>query len=73
VLSARRADKLLRDKLWERVFAVRTRNFTQAFRNAELDMHLSLKDDMIPLEELLDVLKREGSQGVVGRCFSAVI
>lgn len=73
VLSAWRADKLLRDLLFDRVFAVRTRNFTQSFRNAELDMHFSLANDMIPLEEMLRILKSEGSQGIVGRAMQGKI
>lgn len=73
VFSARRAEKLLREKLWERVFAVRTRNFTQAFRNAELDMHFSLSVDMTPLEDLLTILAKEGSQAIVGRCTAGVM
>lgn len=73
VFSARKAEKLLREKLWERVFAVRTRNFTQVYRNAELDMHFSLSSDMTPLDELLTILDKEGSQAVVGRCMTAVI
>jgi hypothetical protein len=73
VLSAQKADKLLREMLFERVFAVRIKNFNQAFRNAELDMHYSLTRDMTPLEDVLEILQREGSQGVVGRCMRAVI
>jgi hypothetical protein len=73
VLSAQKADKLLREMLFERVFAVRIKNFNQAFRNAELDMHYSLTRDMTSLEEVLEILQREGSQGVVGRCMRAVI
>lgn len=73
VFSARRAEKLLREKLWERVFAVRTRNFTQAFRNAELDMHFSLSVDMTPLDDLLSILAKEGSQAIVGRCTAGVM
>lgn len=73
VLSAKRADRLLREKLFERVFAVRQRNFTQAFRNAEIDMHLSMLTDMTPLEQMLEILQREGSQAVVGRAMGAAI
>ncbi len=73
VLSAQKADKLLREMLFERVFAVRIKNFNQAFRNAELDMHYSLSKDMTPLEDVLEILQREGSQAVVGRCMRAVI
>lgn len=73
VLSAQKADKLLREMLFERVFAVRIKSFNQAFRNAELDMHYSLSQDMTPLEEVLEILQEEGSQGVVGRCMRGVI
>ncbi len=73
VLSARRAVKLLREKMFERVFALKTRNFNQAYRNAEIDMHYSLAGDMTPLQDVLEVLRNEGSQGVVGRAMTAVI
>ena len=64
VLSARRADRLLRVKLFERVFALKVRNFTRAFRGAELDMHYSLSEDLIPLREFLGTLKTGGSQRI---------
>lgn len=73
VFSARRAERLLREKLWDRVFAVRTRNFNQAFRNAELDMHFSMSVDMTLLDDLLTILAKEGSQGIVGRCMVGVM
>jgi len=73
VLSARRAEKLLTERLFERVFAIRTRNFNQAFRNAEIDMHFSLASDMTSLDEVLAIMSREGSQGIVGRSMSAAI
>jgi hypothetical protein len=60
ILSARRADMLLRDKLFDRVFALRIRNFSQAFRGAELDMHFSLSEDLTPLPRFLDTVKTEG-------------
>jgi hypothetical protein len=41
VLSARRADRLLREKLFDRVFALRIPGFARQFRGAELDMHFS--------------------------------
>lgn len=46
VLSARRADNLLREKLFERVCAVRVRAFARDYRSAELDMHFSLAQDL---------------------------
>jgi hypothetical protein len=73
VLSAQKADRLLRERLFERVYAVRLRGFNQQFRNAEVDMHFSLSRDMTPLADVLDILANEGSQGVVGRCSRAVI
>lgn len=60
VLSARKADKLLRELLFERVFAMKIRGFAQQFRSAELDMHFSLKGDLVTLGEFLRILKDEG-------------
>jgi len=53
VLSARRANLLLTEKLFERVFAVRIRSFNRSYRNAELDMHFSLAEDMTPIQQFL--------------------
>ncbi|MEW6755537.1 MAG: hypothetical protein AB1505_31845 [Candidatus Latescibacterota bacterium] len=53
VLSARRAHMLLRRLLFERVYALRIRNFARAFGGAELDMHFSLSQDLIPLRQFL--------------------
>jgi len=64
VLSARRADKLLRKLLFERVFAFRTRGFVRAFGGAELDMHFSLSRDLIPLKQFLSTLREGGPQRV---------
>jgi len=36
-------------------------------------MHYSLSQDMTPLDEVLEMLQREGSQGVVGSAMKAVI
>lgn len=60
VLSARRADKLLREKLFERVYALRIRGFAQQFRGAELDMHFSLSQDLTPLDTYLHKLRESG-------------
>jgi len=60
IISARKAHLLLHSKLYDRVFALRTRNFARAFKGAELDMHFSLKADMTPLRQFLQVLKQEG-------------
>ncbi|MBK8067610.1 MAG: hypothetical protein IPK27_08240 [Rhodanobacteraceae bacterium] len=63
MISARKADKLLRQKLFERVFAVRVRGFTRNYRNAELDMHLSLDQDMTPLTRFLTIIREKGLHG----------
>lgn len=64
VLSARKADKLLREKLFDRVYALRIRGFAQQFRAAELDMHFSLSEDLTPLDDYLHTLRESGYQMV---------
>lgn len=59
-LSAKRANRLLRDLLFERVYAVRVRGFAQNYRNAELDMHFSLNRDLTGLRDFLQVYKDGG-------------
>jgi hypothetical protein len=63
-LSARRADRLLRDKLFDRVYAVRVRAFARNYRNAELDMHFSLTQDLTPLKTFLASAKERGLHGL---------
>ncbi len=60
VLSARKADILLRQLLFERVYALKIRGFAQQFRGAELDMHFSLARDLVPLSQFFDILRDEG-------------
>lgn len=60
VLGAKKADKLLRELLFERVFALRMRNFSRQFRQAELDMHFSLSGDLTPLATYLNMLSEHG-------------
>ena len=67
VLSARRANVLLREKLFERVYAVRVKGFTRSYGNAEVDMHFSLRDDMTPLREFLAQLGELGLHGIAGK------
>jgi hypothetical protein len=62
VLSARRADRLLREKLFERVYAVRVPGFARLFGKAELDMHFSLKQDLRDLHGFLRELREGGLQ-----------
>jgi hypothetical protein len=60
ILSARKANQLLRDLLFERVYALRIRGFAQQFRAAELDMHFSLSTDLVKLRDFLATLRNEG-------------
>jgi hypothetical protein len=64
VISARKADDLLRTKLFDRVYAVRVRAFARNYPNAELDMHFSLNEDLTRLEEFLELLKTRGLHGL---------
>ena len=67
VLSARRADNLLRERLFERAYALRVRAFARNYAGAELDMHFSLSQDLRPLAEFLEVLRNHGMPGLVTR------
>jgi hypothetical protein len=60
VLSARRADNLLHEKLFERVYALSVRGFASHFRGAEVDMHFSLSKDLTPLDKYLHDLRERG-------------
>lgn len=60
VLSARRANNLLRELLFERVHALRLRGFNRLFRGAEINMHLSLSTEMIGYADLLELLANRG-------------
>ena len=64
ILSARRADKLLHEMLFERVYALRIPGFTRQFGRAEVDMHFSLSRDLVTLRDFLEVLRKDG-QGKV--------
>jgi hypothetical protein len=67
VLSAVRADNLLHEKLFDRVYALRVKRFTQNYGRAEVDMHFSISQDLTPLEEFLSYLRDHGIQGLTGR------
>lgn len=67
VVSARRADRLLHDLLFDRVYAVRVRGFASNYRRAEVDMHFSILNDLTPLEELLVLMRDHGLQGLTVR------
>lgn len=64
VLSARRAEKLMHSKLFDRVYALSVPGFTRNFPGAEVDMHFSLSNDMVTLSDFLDELRQHG-QGKV--------
>lgn len=66
VISARRAQELMKEKLFDRVFALKTRSFNRAYRNAEIDMHLSFSEDMMRLEEFLELIGKEGHFKLAG-------
>lgn len=67
VLSARKAQKVMKDLLFQRVFALTVKNFTRAYSRAEVDMHFSLAADMMPLEDFLKQLKAMGHIGMGGQ------
>ncbi len=62
IISAQKAYKLLREKLFERVHALTLKGFTRRFRNAEVDMHFSLSTELTPIRTFLELLVRESPQ-----------
>lgn len=52
----------MKEKLFERVFALRQRAFTSAFRDPEIDMHFSLTQEMMPIREFLALVAAESPQ-----------
>ena len=64
VISARRANDLLRTLLFERVYALRIRGFAMNYRGAEVDMHFSISRDLQPLDDMLRVLRDHGLPGL---------
>jgi hypothetical protein len=66
VFSARRAQELMKEKLFDRVFALKTRSFNRAYRNAEIDMHLSFSEDMKSLDEFLELMAKDGHFKLAG-------
>ena len=53
---------LLRDLLFDRVFAVRVPRFNQNYRNAEIDMHFSISQELTPVATFLEILDRDSLQ-----------
>lgn len=69
VISAKKADRLLREKLFERVHALSLKGFTRRFRNAEVDMHFSLSTELTPVRTFLELLVRESPQKFAVRLY----
>ena len=67
VISARRADRLRHEMLFQRVYAARVRDFASNYGRAEVDMHFSIQNDLIALEGMLEVLRDHGLQGLSAR------
>jgi hypothetical protein len=67
VISASRAHKLLHEKLFERVFALRVRAFNWTFRGAEIDMHLSLQNEMVLFSDFVQTITERGAREVAIR------
>jgi hypothetical protein len=69
VISAQRAYNLMRDHLFQRVFALRQRAFTVAYRNAEIDMHLSLRQEMTPIQRFFEIVANMSPQELAVRLY----
>ena len=69
VISAEKANRLLREKLFERVHALTVKSFTRAFRNAEVDMHFSLSTELTPVREFLEAMLHDSPQKFAVRLY----
>ena len=69
VISAKKADRLLREMLFERVHALSLKGFTRKFRNAEVDMHFSLTQELTPARTFLELLVQESPQRFAVRLY----
>lgn len=59
---SRKDNSLLRDLLFERVYALSVRGFTRQFGRAEVGMRFSLKQDLFSLTEFLHILMTDGQR-----------
>ena len=59
--------QLLHDLLFQRVYAVRVRGFASNYGRAEVDMHFSISNDLTSLDEMLELLRDHGLQGLTAR------
>jgi hypothetical protein len=62
VISASKTYGLLKEKLFERVHALSLKGFIRRFRNAEVDMHLSLSGELTPARTFFELLVKESPQ-----------
>ena len=70
IISAAKADRVLRANLFERVHALSLKGFTRRFRNAEVDMHLSLSRELTPVRTFLQLLVAESPQKFAVRLYT---
>ena len=70
VISAKKASKLLLEKLFQRVHALSLKGFTRKFRNAEVDMHFSLSQELTPVRTFLQLLIEESPQKFAVRLYT---
>jgi hypothetical protein len=70
VISVKKADNLLRENLFERVHALSLKSFTRRFRNAEVDMHFSLSNELTPVRRFLELLVAESPQKFAVRLYT---
>ena len=70
VISAKKASKLLLEKLFQRVHALSLKSFTRKFRNAEVDMHFSLSEELTPVLTFLQLLIEESPQKFAVRLYT---
>jgi hypothetical protein len=69
VVSAQKAYNLLKDKLFDRVHALSIPGFTRKFRNAEIDMHLSISHELTPVRRFLELLTQLSHQEFAVRLY----
>ena len=70
VISAKKASKLLLEMLFQRVHALSLKSFTRKFRNAEVDMHFSLSQELTPVRTFLQLLIEESAQKFAVRLYT---
>jgi hypothetical protein len=69
VISVEKANRLLREKLFERVHALTVKGFTRTFRNAEVDMHFSLSTELTPVRQFLEAMLQDSPQKFAVRLY----